>query len=320
MKRVVLFMMLLLMVGWAHAETDLASAIQQKTENFVANLAENKEVNAMKRGCDQLVLASKNDGAFAMITDYNNRYQWMLAGGYFYETQVDTTGPTFGLNLYYTPGEDAGKIFPGNLGVWYSYPKTDLAALRALYVAALNASSNYSMTIVEEKTTTRYANTPGYDVTVRMKSGYRYIIWKTHIVIVDGFGYFIFYLTTETDYNHALSQSYYNLILAVLSISPSQTQVSPPWEYKPGEFQLSQNYPNPFNNATAFEFSLDEPQNVTFEVYSVTGALVDVLFDREFSAGPHTVNLQANALPSGPYFCVMKGRNQRAVKKILLIK
>jgi hypothetical protein len=61
-------------------------------------------------------------------------------------------------------------------------------------------------------------------------------------------------------------------------------------------------HPNPFSNASAIDFTLTNDDNVTLEVYSVTGQKVAELFNGSVKANEtHTVNLDGGQLADGMY-------------------
>ena len=273
-----------------------------------------------KSDYDEIVLASDKDGAFAVIQDYNERFEWLLTSSYYYETEPDTTPPTKGLNVDYRPNSDQASLFPAFLGMWYSYPNSDIEQYKNFMVSVLKAAAQGTFTVLKDEKDTKYADTEGYNYVCKSYSGTTAIVWSTHMVCIDDVGYFIFFLTTESDYNNFLSKLYYDLIHATLFIKSNQTQVARKWQFKPGQFKLLQNYPNPFNASTNIEFTIDKAQNVSLEIFDQTGRLINVLFDKYLNSGHHTVNLNANNLASGCYHCVLKGEKQKDIKKILLIK
>ena len=69
----------------------------------------------------------------------------------------------------------------------------------------------------------------------------------------------------------------------------------------PGAFELHQNHPNPFNPATNITFEIPTSQHVKLAVYDIMGRQVDVVADRNFEAGAHTVRFDASGLVSGTY-------------------
>jgi hypothetical protein len=88
----------------------------------------------------------------------------------------------------------------------------------------------------------------------------------------------------------------------------------------PEEFTLEQNYPNPFNPSTQIRFGLPQASHVAIKVYTINGAEVRRLVDREFEAGTHTVTFHAQNLPSGTYFYVMQAGAIRKVRQFMLVK
>jgi PKD repeat protein len=70
----------------------------------------------------------------------------------------------------------------------------------------------------------------------------------------------------------------------------------------PLEFALGQNYPNPVNLETMIEYGLQEPAQVTLEIYNALGQRVRILVNEHQAAGAYRVPFQAGTLPSGIYF------------------
>lgn len=87
----------------------------------------------------------------------------------------------------------------------------------------------------------------------------------------------------------------------------------------PERFETS-NYPNPFNPVTKIKFSLPEDSHVEIKVYDVLGREVAVLLNEEKGAGYHEIKFDANDLPSGVYFYIIKAGKFTDVKKIILLK
>ena len=85
-------------------------------------------------------------------------------------------------------------------------------------------------------------------------------------------------------------------------------------------FTLSQNYPNPFNPATTINYTLYEKGIVELTVYNQLGQNVATLFNGEAQAGEHSVRWNAANMPSGIYFCLLKGEKHTLTRKLLLVK
>jgi len=88
----------------------------------------------------------------------------------------------------------------------------------------------------------------------------------------------------------------------------------------PEGFVLSQNYPNPFNPTTEISFGLPSAGHVLLEVYNIRGQLVEVLADRTYSAGEHTVTWDATGKASGMYFYRITTDAFTESRKMLLLK
>jgi hypothetical protein len=91
-----------------------------------------------------------------------------------------------------------------------------------------------------------------------------------------------------------------------------------PFILQPHSFSLSA-YPNPFNPATSISISLPRETHLTLDVFDVTGRLVRRLADGRFTAGEHTIRLDAGDMASGIYFAhVAAGEHSRTQKMVLM--
>jgi len=90
----------------------------------------------------------------------------------------------------------------------------------------------------------------------------------------------------------------------------------------PRSASLAQNYPNPFNPVTNIQFELPNDQQVSLQVYDITGRVVATLMNNQrMSAGTHTVNFDASRLASGIYIYRMQLEGgQGFTRKMTLIK
>lgn len=82
----------------------------------------------------------------------------------------------------------------------------------------------------------------------------------------------------------------------------------------------AKNYPNPFNPTTTISYTLKENSAVRLTVYDRLGREVKVLVDENQGAGTHTVEFNANNLPSGIYFYRIKANDKTEVKKMIFAK
>ena len=88
----------------------------------------------------------------------------------------------------------------------------------------------------------------------------------------------------------------------------------------PSEFSLSQNYPNPFNPVTKISFAVPQASNVKITVYDALGKVVRTLIDEYTAAGSYTLDLEANDLSGGIYFCRMEAGSFNYTRRMVLVK
>jgi len=88
----------------------------------------------------------------------------------------------------------------------------------------------------------------------------------------------------------------------------------------PSGYEISTAYPNPFNPSTSFEMRLYEASNLTVKVYNLTGQLVDVIAEGNFTADTHTFTWNAENLASGVYFISTQIGSNVENQKVMLIK
>ncbi len=86
------------------------------------------------------------------------------------------------------------------------------------------------------------------------------------------------------------------------------------------QIKLYPAYPNPFNPSTTIRYSLPERTEVSLAVYNLLGQEIARLTAGVQTAGEHQVVWNAEGMPSGLYYVVLKSRNQKQVQKAVLIK
>lgn len=84
-------------------------------------------------------------------------------------------------------------------------------------------------------------------------------------------------------------------------------------------------YPNPFQDHTIFSFSLAESAHIRLEIYTVTGAKIRTLVDRDYTTGNSSVQWDGKTetgedLPTGTYMYRYVVGNQESLGRISLIK
>ena len=91
-------------------------------------------------------------------------------------------------------------------------------------------------------------------------------------------------------------------------------------ENPPVEFTVDQNSPNPFNPITTINFRLAEADNVTVEIYNVTGEKVETLVNKFMSAGRHSIDWDGTEFSAGVYFFSVKSGDFSRTMKMTLLK
>ena len=75
-------------------------------------------------------------------------------------------------------------------------------------------------------------------------------------------------------------------------------------------------HPNPFTNSTTIEYELIQPDMVTMTIYNHLGKQIEVIRQKQ-SAGKQQVVWDAEGMPSGVYFCVLKTNEGSNAKKFI---
>lgn len=89
----------------------------------------------------------------------------------------------------------------------------------------------------------------------------------------------------------------------------------------PESIKLNPNFPNPFSSSTTVSFELDEPAEVTLNIYSIVGQHVATLLeDEEIGVGEHRENWNPVDMPSGVYIAQLEVGQQVFIRKMTLIK
>jgi len=73
-------------------------------------------------------------------------------------------------------------------------------------------------------------------------------------------------------------------------------------------------YPNPFSNRTTINFTSTESGVVEISIVNILGAEVARLFSGELAAGAHSYSWNADGMPAGSYFCIL--RSSKGVQEL----
>lgn len=88
----------------------------------------------------------------------------------------------------------------------------------------------------------------------------------------------------------------------------------------PSDFTVSAAYPNPFNPEASVQIELARNARVRATMHDVLGRQVDLIVDRDVSAGVHTIRVDGANLPSGSYWLNVSIGGQSNVQRIILLK
>jgi len=85
-------------------------------------------------------------------------------------------------------------------------------------------------------------------------------------------------------------------------------------------FDLSDPYPNPFNPTTNIVLNQNQSGSMKIIIYDIKGRELKILFDGMMQPGKFSFSWNATIYPTGIYFVKAISKNQKQVKKIMLIK
>jgi hypothetical protein len=88
----------------------------------------------------------------------------------------------------------------------------------------------------------------------------------------------------------------------------------------PRQFALAQNYPNPFNPSTTIVYRVGSRESVSLKIYDVLGREVVTLVNGKKDPGEHTVEWNAENIPSGVYYYRLMAADRVETRKAVLLK
>ena len=111
----------------------------------------------------------------------------------------------------------------------------------------------------------------------------------------------------------------------VYSTGVSITGVNQIYHESINGYKLEQNFPNPFNPSTTIRYSITSPENVSINIYDVSGQLVKEITKDHNQAGEYEViwggmNNYNQKVSSGAYFYQITAGNYVEAKKMILLK
>jgi len=89
---------------------------------------------------------------------------------------------------------------------------------------------------------------------------------------------------------------------------------------RPESYYLLNNYPNPFNPLTVIEYEIPMAERVLLVLFDVNGRRIKELFNTHQLPGRYRVQLRADVLASGVYFCKLKTAHVVLNRKIIKVR
>lgn len=87
------------------------------------------------------------------------------------------------------------------------------------------------------------------------------------------------------------------------------------------DFTFYGNYPNPAVNSTNFRISLAKATDVTIQVVTENGQVLNTINNTNLSVGEHVLNMETSNLASGNYLCVIRtAEGDGIISKVTVIK
>jgi hypothetical protein len=124
---------------------------------------------------------------------------------------------------------------------------------------------------------------------------------------------------------HFMSLVDYAVVNGIVITQVSTTGVNESPAVMPDGWWIGRNYPNPFNGSTVIPFSLPNDDTITIQFYDVLGRRLSEHDLGTVQHGAHTFTWNAKdgrgtSLPSGAYYYVVKGTQNMAVQKMVLVQ
>ena len=185
----------------------------------------------------------------------------------------------------------------------------------------------YYDTSATERVELQY-DSPGTSLQSRYKSGGSISVgnsrkWKTRTFHLTD-PYFANRENGGSDFRLATSGVLFLNRVTVTNTQATGVQGGKTGNSAPADFGLQQNYPNPFNQSTKIRYQLAKNSRVNLTIYDINGRVVRTLVNARQAAGTYecTWNGRSDDAPAttGIYFAVLKTRDEKDVRRILLLR
>jgi hypothetical protein len=128
------------------------------------------------------------------------------------------------------------------------------------------------------------------------------------------------YLMVYEDRSFGIHNPKFTVALLKLTLEKLGVSAVEKTDILPSVYSLEQNYPNPFNPTTIINFSIPESGNVKLAIYDALGREVDILIDKEMTAGNYNADWNASNFAAGIYFYSITVNDFTSTKKMVLLK
>ncbi len=88
-----------------------------------------------------------------------------------------------------------------------------------------------------------------------------------------------------------------------------------------GDLELFRNYPNPFSDMATVKFYLGRADDITLNIYDVSGKLLRSYHPGIMSSGVHTIEIEGNGFATGVYYYTLRGQSSGSrTGKMMVVK
>lgn len=264
------------------------------------------------------------DGHSVFVSDYGNRKILKYVGS---QLSGYTADANFNFSLTAADTIVGTTSLPSLLGLAYKSPNNILFAASDWWLGGGTSYSWGRIYLINASTGALASTDSSVSIIDAAKWNFDltggYNLRTNGTVPGNASGYTSTYDVELDNNGNVYSQSHYGWTVekwAFTGTLPVLTAVEEVRGKIPSGFHLSQNYPNPFNPTTVISFQVPVSGKVSLKVVDVLGREVALLVDEFKNAGSYRVTFDAGNLPTGTYFCTLRGGNLSETMKMILLK
>lgn len=310
MKKIILLSIIFIFLISSLFAGDIASQLNRLSQKLsIIDQPDSQKVLSLYNG---------HQAPYTILYEHTGLYQWQLFPQCYYEYDIDTVASVIDIDIEYDPNDDLFSTIPAYFNLWTRRPYSGSLADYKSYMVSIFKSLGTGVIILTDRAATVYGYS-GYEYCQSFYYDGTKLVVYARFLKVDDIVCTVFYMAGSVFYNNPIYKIFFDLILSVLDFKPF-TGVSKKESIKLFSFSLSQNYPNPFNASTVIGYSVAEPSRIKLELFNIKGELVQTVFHRFHNSGNYSINLNAAALPSGPYLYRLSNGQNFQVQRMILIK